>query len=227
MNDKKRVMAFVDGFNLYHAIDDLDIDPKTKRPRHQKQHLKWLNLLAMASAFAPPTREQIVSVYYFSAFATWRPDAYQRHLDYVRALESVGVNVVMGNFKKKHRQCNKCNTTWIGHEEKESDVNLALYLLDLAYQNAYDKAFLVTADTDLVPAIKMVRSNFPQKEVIALIPKNRFRNAMELRQACNGASRIEESHLERNLFPDSITLSDSCSVTRPTKYRPPKKVENV
>lgn len=223
MNNKKRVMAFVDGFNLYHAIDDLDIDPKTRRPRRQKQHLKWLDLRAMASAFTPPSREEVVGVHYFSAFATWIPDAYQRHLDYVRALESVGVNVVMGNFKKKWRQCNKCNATWLGHEEKESDVSLALYLLDMAYQDAYDKAFLVTADTDLVPAIKMVRKHFPQKEVIALIPKNRFQNAMELRQACNGASRIEESHLERNLFPASITLADGSTVTRPAKYQPPKK----
>ena len=128
----------------------------------------------------------------------------------------------MGNFKKKYRQCNKCNATWIGHEEKESDVSLALYLLDLAYQDAYDKAFLVTADTDLVPAIKMVRKHFQHKEVIALIPKNRFQNAMELRQACNGASRIEETHLERNLFPASITMADGTAVARPTKYQPLK-----
>lgn len=78
-------------------------------------------------------------------------------------------------------------------------------------------------DTDLVPAIKMVRKHFPQKEVIALIPKNRFQNAMELRQACNGASRIEESHLERNLFPASIALPDGTVIARPAKYQPPKK----
>ncbi|HLA34300.1 MAG TPA: NYN domain-containing protein, partial [Rhodocyclaceae bacterium] len=206
MGEKKRVMAFVDGFNLYHAIDDLDIDPKSHRPRRQKQHLKWLNIWSMASAFAPPSRETIVAVHYFSAFATWLPDAHQRHREYVRALEATGVHVVMGNFKKKFRSCNSCKTTWTGHEEKESDVNIALHLLDMAYQDAYDKAFLVTADTDLVPAIKMVRSRFPEKEVVALIPKNRFQHAMELRQACNSASRIEESHIEKNLFDSSITL---------------------
>lgn len=216
-------MAFVDGFNLYHAIDDLDIDPKTKRPLRQKQHLKWLDLRALASAFVPPSREEVVAVHYFSAFATWLPDAYQRHLDYVRALESTGTHVVMGNFKKKYRQCNQCNTRWLGHEEKESDVNLALYLLDMAYQDAYDKAFLITADTDLVPAIKMVRQRFPQKEVIALIPKSRFQNAMELRQACNSASRIEEQHLERNLFPAVISLPDGAVIARPAKYQPPKQ----
>jgi len=83
-----RVAAFVDGFNLYHAVDDLG--------RH---HLKWVNLRALGDQFAPSPQFQLTEVFYFSAFATWRKDAYAPHREYIKALRTVGVAPVMGNFK--------------------------------------------------------------------------------------------------------------------------------
>lgn len=41
----------------------------------------------------------------------------------------------MGKFKEKDRSCNICSSMWNAHEEKETDVNIALYILDEAYQN--------------------------------------------------------------------------------------------
>lgn len=46
---------------------------------------------------------------------------------YVAALRYVGVVPVMGQFKNKDRWCNSCGAKWMGHEEKETDVNIALY----------------------------------------------------------------------------------------------------
>lgn len=220
--NKRRVVAFVDGFNLYHAIDDLDRNPLTRKPTYRKQHLKWLDLWALAEAFIAPSREVLVAVHYFSAYADWIPDAHQRHRAFVAAIEARGVTVKMGNFKKKSRGCPKCNHQWIGHEEKESDVNIALSMLDLAQRDVYDRALLITADTDLVPAVRLVRERYPERKVDALIPEQRFRYAMELRQACNNASRISEGHIERNLLPETIALPSGKVIQRPQKYTPPK-----
>ena len=41
-----RIIAYIDGFNLYHAIDDIG-KPDRRRPNAatlRKPHLKWLNL---------------------------------------------------------------------------------------------------------------------------------------------------------------------------------------
>ena len=219
---ERRVVALVDGFNLYHAVDELDLDPYTHRPLHKKQHLKWLDLAGLAKAFIQPTRETLAGVWYFSAFATWLPAPYQRHLAYVKALQAMGVHVVLGNFKQKHRHCQKCKTAWIAHEEKESDVNFAIQLLQLAHENAFDKALLLTADTDLVPAIKLVASKFPEKHLVAVIPERRFRTAMELRGACHQSIRIREHHLEKNLLPaDMKDDKGNVIFVRPKKYDPP------
>jgi hypothetical protein len=65
-------------------------------------------------------------VYYFSAYAVWQPRKVGRHIAYVKALRAVGVTVVLGQFKQKDRRCPACNHTWVGHEEKETDVNIAI-----------------------------------------------------------------------------------------------------
>lgn len=220
--EKKRVIVFIDGFNLYHAIDDLDWNPVTKEHKNTKHFLKWLNLWALGNALIHPKNDQLVAGYYFSAFARWldRP-AQERHRSYVAALISTGIIPVMGIFKKKPRSCPRCKQRWNGHEEKESDVNLATYLVRLAFEDAFDKAIIFTADTDLAPAIRTVREAFPDKEIRVAIPEKRLNRSIALETAASGRIRITESHFGNNLFPPEITLPDGSKIKRPEKYAPP------
>lgn len=116
-----RLTAFIDGFNLYHAIDATG--------RH---HLKWLDLRKLCREFAPSPGQQLTTVYYFSAYATWRPDAYARHRSFVAALEATSVVPVMGVFKAKDRSCRRCGSAWIDHTDQArrmKDVHVERSLL--------------------------------------------------------------------------------------------------
>lgn len=217
-NQKKRVACFVDGFNLYHAIDELR-DSKN-RPLN---YLKWINIRNLATRLIPSSTEEITEVFYFSARATWLPDAVARHDLYLAALESVGVTLCLGNFKRKTRSCKNCGAKWDAHEEKESDVNLALFLLNESWKNNFDKAIIMTADTDLVPVIKMVRSQFPEKIIVSAIPEKRFGNALDLRNNCHISQRIKLHHLESSLLPERLTSTSGDEILRPQKYLPPVK----
>jgi uncharacterized LabA/DUF88 family protein len=190
-NLANRVIVFVDGFNLYHAIHELNFDPKTKKPTSPKHYLKWLNITALSKALIHPNQDNLVGEYYFSAYAGWvAQDVQDRHRDYVAALKSTGVIPVMGTFKKKPRKCPSCKHEWDTHEEKESDVNIALHLVTLAYENAFDKAIIFTADTDLAPAIRTVREKFPLKDVRVAIPERRLNRSRALEDAATGRIRI-------------------------------------
>lgn len=197
-HQKRRVACFVDGFNLYHAIDDLR---KNQKPLH---YLKWLNLKKLAHAFIRPSLETITDVHYFSAYAFWLSDASARHKQYVAALESVGVNVKLGQFKNKSRSCKQCKSNWIGHEEKESDVNFAVELLNRTWKNEFDRAIIVTADTDIVPVLQMIKKDHPCLELTAAIPEKRYGKAIALRDACHNSMRIKEDHLLKSLFAETI-----------------------
>ncbi len=208
----KRVAAFIDGFNFYHAVKDLN-----------QPHLKWVNLWNLCSHFAPKPNLNLVKVFYFSAYALWRPDSYKRHKAFVKALESTGVTTVMANFKEKDRKCFKCNYKWIDHEEKQTDVDLALHLLAGAWNDEYDLAFLLTADSDITPAVRMVKNRFPDKTIRVFAPPGR-KHSKELGEAVgkNNLRRLKTIHLEQFLFGAEIfDKMGNCIAVRPVDYNPP------
>lgn len=208
-----KVIAFVDGFNLYHSIKALN-----------QNKLKWLDLRSLCVNFAPSPQFLMSKIFYFSAYATWLPGAYQRHKEYVKALESTGVTPIMGKFKEKDRSCNICGSMWKAHEEKETDVNIALYILDEAYQNSFDRALIISADSDLSPAVRLVKERFPSKTVRVLTPVNR-KHSWDLVNAAGGLNfvkQIKKIHIERSLLPENLTDSlGNVIATRPKKYDPP------
>jgi uncharacterized LabA/DUF88 family protein len=169
-----------------------------------------------------PRSERLGSVYYFSAYAYWLPDQKSRHEQYINALDATGVKIVMGHFKEKERSCLKCKTTWIQHEEKETDVNIALYVVNEAFKNSYDRAYIVSRDSDLKPAVELVRAQFPEKEIFIVAPPH-LGHSNDLIQAAHGKRKIKKPQIERCLFPDVLYDSDGNQVaTRPPEYDPPK-----
>lgn len=203
----QRVCCYIDGFNLYHAIHDLN------RP-----WLKWVNLHSLASSLL---REQEVleAVNYFSAYATWLPGAYARHRAFVKALEASRVVVTMAHFKKKKRSCKKCHAEWKENEEKETDVRLALKILEDASDNKFDRAIIISADSDLVPVVETVRRKFAHKTILIATPPGRHGSARDLCSKAHSSTQITPGRIERCLFDKVIKdANGNMLVARPTNY---------
>lgn len=206
----ERVICFVDGFNLYHALDAI------KQP-----HLKWLNLRKLFTLLSKPQSQVITQILFFSAYPTWKPNSYLRHRHYVAALQAAGVIPVMGHFKKKSKECRSCGQKWESHEEKETDVNLALALLDMAYKDLYDHAFILSRDSDLAPAVHKVKQNFPEKVITVFAPYN-YHHSAELIKGSDNHKTIKYKHIVTSLFPANIyDAGGNLVVRRPLEYTPP------
>lgn len=206
----KRLALYVDGFNFYHAIHDL------KRP-----HLKWVNLFRLAQALSYPN-EQVVSVKYFSAYATWLPDSHVRHREYVAALKACGVECVIAHFKNKSVRCGKCGKEWTSHEEKETDVHLALKILADAEDDVFDRAILLTADSDLVPVIRMVKQRHPKKMITVAAPPKRHNHGRHLEQVADQYYQVGITKLAQSLLPEEVLNGGHVVARRPKEYDPPK-----
>ena len=204
-----RLSVYVDGFNLYHAIDELG------RP-----HLKWLDLWRLAESLEG-AGEAVSSVHYFSAYATWLPAKYARHREYVAMLKSVGVTIHMANFKEKSRECRRCGAQWAYHEEKETDVDIAAHLVADALRDQFDRGIIISADSDLAPAIKIVRALAPRKRLMVAAPPGRLGHARGLQPKLE----ITPGRLGKCLLPAEITLPAGRVVTRPPSYDPPPEPE--
>ncbi len=212
-------MFFIDGLNIYHAIDELDLP-----------HLKWLCLQKLARSIIPQQSEQVEAVIYFSAYPTHLasryPDKLARHRLYVSALTTGGAQFVKGKFKRKYLTCRAnggCKKDFYTHEEKETDVAIGVFLLEQAFLDRFDVAYILSGDTDFAPAIRRTKVNFPNKELVAVLPPGRKRHK-ELVQLTDRKIRLTVDVLARCLLPPEIKTPEGTILARPSSYDPPQSV---
>lgn len=200
-----RACFFFDGFNLYHSID---------KPYLCKY--KWLSYARLASNLKF-IGDEISKVFLFTAYADWDLDKVARHKILLRAQEAEGVEVVLGRFKHKDSKCRKCGSIYLQHIEKQTDVNIAVHLLKSAMMDEFERAYIISGDTDLIPAIKVFREMFPRKEACVVFPFRR--KGDELKSVCNYHKKIQDSHLKASLLPNPFVLGDGSSLWRPASWK--------
>ncbi len=200
----QRVIAFVDGFNLYHSLHE--------KPKYRKY--KWLNIRKLIELYVPP--KELKDVYYFTALTLWSPNKVARHKLLIKALEQTGINVIYGEFRKRDRYCPNCKKNYASFEEKQTDVNIAIYLFRLAIEDRFDTALLISGDSDLLPSIKAVKKTFPSKKIGVLIPVGR--RAEELKMTCDFHIKLREKNLAACLFDDPLLMSDGTTITKPPSW---------
>jgi uncharacterized LabA/DUF88 family protein len=205
-----RVAIYVDGFNLYHSLVEIaKTSPKANS-------VKWLDIRSLVNNKMTRKNYSIVSIKYFSALYP-NNNKKQKHKKYLRVLEDSGVEIIMGKFKRKDVHCKQCDRVFQTHEEKRTDVNIALHVLNDAYRNSYDTAIIISGDTDLIPAIELVKHNFSSKKVGIYAPNDRSNN--ELKNVADFVSNIRKHQIEASLFPDSYISSDGKKYTKPEEWK--------
>ena len=200
-----RIAVYIDGFNVYHALQEV-------KALHK---YKWLDYGALARCYIG-AQDEIAQVYLFTALATWDQAKVARHQLYLRVLQKRGVRVVFGKFKRKDKICRLCHRQYQTFEEKLTDVNIAIHLYRGAHLDEYDRAILVSADTDIIPAIREVRQLFPTKQVGVVVPIGRY--GMEMKQECDFHFQMKERQLARSQLPDEIDDPILGKVRRPATW---------
>ncbi len=201
----KRTIALIDGFNIYHSLDE--------NPKFHKY--KWLNLRKLIEVFIEKN-EQLVKIFYFSADAYWKPNRVKRHQTYVKVLATVNVESILSEFKLKNRKCKKCGKSYTSYEEKQTDVQIAINLFKASIDDIYEKAIIVSGDSDLIPTINATKAKFPLKIIHFLFPPNR--TSESLKKVADSYSRIREKHFIGAQFPDDIDLGNGQSLTKPSEW---------
>ena len=201
-----RVYAFIDGFNLYHALD--------ASPSYRQ--FKWISLTKLVSCYLQKS-DNLAGVEYFTTLATWDAGKVARHQLFIRVNEEQGVNVIYGEFKRKDRFCSLCHRRFTSREEKQTDVNIALRLLEVAIQDRYDRAIIVSGDTDLIPAIKTVTRTFPSKKIGAVIPIGRA--SEDLKKQADFYHKMKFKHLVDSRLDDNHTMKDGSTVICPANWQ--------
>jgi uncharacterized LabA/DUF88 family protein len=199
-----RVRVYIDGFNLYYGLHD----------RFRRRYL-WLDLRQLAGS--PLKEGQILhGVHYFTARRRANPLSQANQAEYLGALRVRGVEVIEGRFQAKTISCNSCGISWTSYEEKETDVNLAVRLVEDALTDRFDLAVLITADSDMIPALKAVRRQRPELKIIAVAPP--ARRSSELERAADGHLRLSDAKIRQAQLPDAVH-SPGRTYHRPERWK--------
>lgn len=209
----ERTTFLIDGFNLYHSVREAcnELDD---------QSLKWLNISSLCShyLYLIHKRAKLQDIYYFSALAHHIDQrTVSRHEIFLSALKSTGIKVQLSNFKKKYIKCNYCLKRNIRYEEKETDVALAVKILELFHYDNCDNIVLVTGDTDIIPAVKTAKKLFSDKKIYFLFPYKRWNYSLkELAKGYYFGIKTEQYH--KHKFPDEIDSLNGGKIKKPKKW---------
>jgi len=199
-----RYSFYIDGFNVYYALNK---NPYLK--------YKWLNYRKLAQSIIKHT-DVIARIVYFTTFVSWKPDAVAQHKEYIAALRNERVEIVRGRFMRKNVRCHLCHRTYKTREEKQTDVNIAVQMICDGMNDLYDRAVIVSADTNLIPVIEAIHQNTPDKEVGVLFPIRRPNNSLQ--KAADFARTMRENLLLKCQFPDQIQVG-SRTIIRPDSWK--------
>ncbi len=175
--EKERIIIFIDGSNLYHLVKQLCPDEKQADfsfPKFLKKIVGNRNL---------------VRVYYYNCplDISKNFEAYRSQQKFFEKLREIP------NFKLILCRMQKIKINGkIIYQVKEDDIHLAVDMVKLAYNNAYDTAILVSSDGDFVPAINAVQEIGKKVENIGFEHKFSF----HLKKVCDKFLKLKKPEVE-------------------------------
>lgn len=149
-----RTNIYIDGFNLYYGC-------------LKGTSLRWLDVRKFCEQIVG-AKHTLNRIRYFTARVKAHPllgaATQQRQQIYLRAVATLGIHVHYGHYQQKNTKAIEFPVTnppkWVQilkNEEKGSDVNIGAHLLMDGFRKDYERAIVVSNDSDLATPIRMVR----------------------------------------------------------------------
>jgi len=228
-----KAFFYIDGFNFYYL-----------RTKKQPQY-KWLNMKALADLIVPDGTT-VSKVNYYTAHVSGKldADAPRRQQLLFSAMATVPeIEIIKGRFFYEEKWAGLVQpprakpdsyvwnepspeVVWVKKaEEKGSDVNLGVHLVRDGFTDAYDVAYVLTNDTDLVEPIRIVQEEI-KKPVVIVAPcrffmKGKNKVPLPSRSLFNVSSSthyIDDAELEKSQFPRSVLREGKKPIIRPDQW---------
>ena len=210
-----RVNVYVDGLNLYNGA-------------LRGSSYRWLDLEKLSLALLKPA-DDVQRIRYFTALIDARSGHGDRRRQkaYIRALDSIAcLTVHLGSFvthaKTMPRTDGGGMVEVLRTDEKRSDVNLASHLLLNACAGDFDKAPVISNDSDFAFPVHAVRERFGHTIGVSCpIARPGRRAACPLVRAASFTSHITRKHrklLRDSQFPDPVVDSTGRPIHKPPNW---------
>ena len=195
-----RTIIYIDGFNFYYRAV-------------KNTPYKWLDFKSLFGKLLSK-EHVIIEIKYFTALVSGKgnPKKPLNQQTYLRALKSFipELNIYLGHFLSDEVFAPLAEPTptaskvkIIKTEEKGSDVNMAVHVVNDAWLNNYDCAVVVSNDSDLAESMRIVKLYHPTKKVGLIMP-GEGHPSKELMKHADFIKRIRTGILKISQLPNQI-----------------------
>ncbi len=211
MNIATQTIVYIDGFNFY--FGSLKNTP-----------YKWLNIESLFRDVFKKHND-ITAIKYYTARVSPKPadpNVANRQDAYLRALEKMCplVQIYFGHFLRHGVNLENVNPppatckVW-KNEEKGSDVNLAVHIVNDAWKDSFQTAIVVSNDSDLAESLRIAKKE--RGKTIGLVtpgaPKRK--TSRQLSRYADFITPIRSTALNNHQLPLQIP---NTRITKPTSW---------
>lgn len=205
VHKRQRVIVYVDGFNFYYGL---------KKGTWRKYY--WIDVVKLFEMFLRPNQE-LVSVKYFSARPTDMGKSKRQDALFQANNQNPKFRLILGKYLKKSIKCFHCGHVIQTYEEKESDVRIATQIVADAHQGNCDVAIVVSADSDMIPAIELAKEACVK--VFIYFPPNQYSSNLSM-MGDGPPSFMQrfEARFKKAILPDNICLKSGFNLRKPSEW---------
>lgn len=180
----QRVTFYIDGFNFYFGLK------RSKKIDAEWAKYYWIDMVRLCKSFLGDG-QVLEKVIYFTA-SPLNSQKNSRQSAFLNANKLLNPNrfeVVRGKYMDKQIICPYCKASISRPEEKKTDVNISSRMIEDCLNKKTDVVALVSADSDLIPPMDMIRRNFRLIKIKVYFPPS------------NGSHDVKDKMLEFRTKP--------------------------
>lgn len=132
-------------------------------------------MVKLCSSFLGENQE-LCKVIYFTAspLDAEKSSRQSSFLNANKLLNDEKFEIVRGKYIEKPIRCPNCHNNFMRPEEKKTDVNISVRMIEDCINGNTDTLVLVSADSDLIPPLESIKRNFPEKSIKVYFPPSRY-----------------------------------------------------
>ena len=209
--EKQKVSVYIDGFNFYYGLKTIALRDK----RWKKFY--WLDIVSFFEKMLT-NKQELVAVNYFSARPYDLNASKRQDLLFSANKLNPKFRLTLGKYLKKDITCKKCGNIIHSYEEKETDVRIATQMINDVYKKACDITIIVSADSDIIPSVELIREINSTHKVYVYFPP--LRHSVSLSNSCDAERKLSDfkARFNQSMLPNSVALLNGTVINRPANW---------
>jgi hypothetical protein len=140
-----------------------------------------------------------------------------------RAMNKERFEIVRGKYLEKQYECPSCKTKISRPEEKKTDVNISVRMIRDCIHRSTDSITLISADTDLLPPLEFIKSDFPEIKLKVIFPPSNYSHDVANTLQCWKSKVVlmknNYKRFENAVMPDNVPTEEGKIYSIPAEWK--------